>query len=187
MKRKYLLFAFVTAVVLIVFCFYSAPVSARTAHFGGNGFVSHSYGFHGYRGYSRTFSTSRWHGGWASWGGVPRVGVIFPALPFGCTRIFIGGYPYYFYDGVYFSPCPVGYIVVPAPDVDDESSAVVPDNTSSQADTASGTTITINIPKSKGGYKSITLTKKDGGYIGPQGEFYPGHPTVSQLKALYGE
>ena len=25
------------------------------------------------------------------------------------------------------------------------------------------------------------------GFVGPQGEYYPGHPTVEQLKILYGK
>ena len=45
----------------------------------------------------------------------------------------------------------------------------------------------INIPDSKGGYTPITLTKHNDGYTGPQGEYYPGNPTVEQLKVLYGK
>jgi len=45
---------------------------------------------------------------------------------------------------------------------------------------------TINIPNSKGNYTAVKLIKKNNGYIGPQGEFYGEHPTVAQLKALYG-
>ena len=47
-------------------------------------------------------------------------------------------------------------------------------------------TATINIPNSKGGFTPVRLVKHNNGYIGPQGEFYAGHPTVEQLKALYG-
>ena len=47
-------------------------------------------------------------------------------------------------------------------------------------------TATINIPNVKGGFTPVRLVKHNNGYIGPQGEFYAGHPTVDQLKALYG-
>jgi hypothetical protein len=44
----------------------------------------------------------------------------------------------------------------------------------------------VNVPNSKNGFTPVKLVKQGNGYIGPQGEFYPGHPTVDQLKALYG-
>jgi len=50
-----------------------------------------------------------------------------------------------------------------------------------------GDQITINVPNSNGSYTPVTLVKYGSGYIGPQGEYYPGNPTVEQLKALYGK
>ncbi len=47
--------------------------------------------------------------------------------------------------------------------------------------------MTINIPNSDGTYTPVQISKRDGGYTGPQGEFYSGHPTVDQLKILYGK
>ena len=47
--------------------------------------------------------------------------------------------------------------------------------------------VVINIPNSNGSYTQVTLTKSGDGYIGPQGEYYTGHPTVEELKVLYGE
>jgi len=46
--------------------------------------------------------------------------------------------------------------------------------------------VTIYIPNASGGYTSVILKKAGNGYIGPQGELYPEHPTVEQLQALYG-
>ena len=43
----------------------------------------------------------------------------------------------------------------------------------------------INIPNGDGSYTSVTLTKTDKGFLGPQGEFYADHPTVDQLKERY--
>ncbi len=39
----------------------------------------------------------------------------------------------------------------------------------------------------RGGYTAITLKKWGNGFIGPQGEYYSEHPTVEQLKTLYGK
>ena len=47
--------------------------------------------------------------------------------------------------------------------------------------------ITVNIPNNKGGYTAVTLKRSGNGYIGPQGEFYPEFPKVSQLKVIYGK
>jgi hypothetical protein len=194
MKEKILktrLFMFVVYLAVVSFCLINTPAYGRAVHSQGGGYVSHSYGVHGYS-YSHYYHSGGWHSrGWFGFDyavGVPPVGAVVPYLPFGCRRIIIGGLPYYFYDDIYFSPCPVGYIVVPAPDADDSASVVVPESNSAPASNSEeGSTITINIPNSKGGFKPIKLTKKDGGYVGPQGEFYPGHPSVAQLKALYGE
>jgi hypothetical protein len=79
---------------------------------------------------------------------------------------------------------------------DQESEATVQAPSSSEADkqpiaaqskSASHDTTTINIPNSKGGFTPVRLVKHKNGYIGPQGEFYTGHPTVAALKALYGD
>jgi hypothetical protein len=55
-----------------------------------------------------------------------------------------------------------------------------------QQKSASSDTVTVGVPNSKGGFSSVKLVKHKDGYIGPQGEFYAGHPTVDELKALYG-
>ena len=36
------------------------------------------------------------------------------------------------------------------------------------------------------GFASVTLKKLDGGYLGPQGEFYPTMPAVALLTEMYG-
>ena len=47
--------------------------------------------------------------------------------------------------------------------------------------------IIINIPNASGGFTAVKLIRHKNGYIGPQGEFYAGHPTVEELKVLYGK
>lgn len=51
----------------------------------------------------------------------------------------------------------------------------------------SGDIFTVNVPNARGGYTPVKLVKTANGYLGPQGEFYAGHPTVAQLKGLYGK
>ncbi len=122
------------------------------------------------------------------------IGAIVTALPPGYNTVTVGDVKYYYYDNVYYTTCPSGYIVVPAP-------AATPDVVSTPAEKAvptekaapaeqpqasSGETVVINIPNAAGGYTPVTLVKDKDGYIGPQGEYYQGHPTVDQLKVLYG-
>ena len=47
--------------------------------------------------------------------------------------------------------------------------------------------VTIYIPNGSGGYTAVNLKKAGDGYMGPQGELYPEHPTVEQLQTLYGQ
>ena len=93
------------------------------------------------------------------------VGAVIPILPIGYRTIVIGRGTYYYYGGVYYRRYPSGYVVVPAP----------------------VTTVVINIPNSNGSYTPVVLQKSGDGYVGPQGEYYPGHPTVGQLKVLYAK
>lgn len=46
--------------------------------------------------------------------------------------------------------------------------------------------IVVNVPNCNGSYTPIALRKFGRGYMGPQGEYYHGNPTVAQLRALYG-
>lgn len=105
----------------------------------------------------------------------PPVGVIIKVLPAGHRTIIVAGIPYYYYDEVYYRSCPSGYVVVPVPKI------ITP------AKNLTGETVTINLANANGSYTSVTLVKQGNGYIGPQGEYYPGNPTVEQLKALYGK
>lgn len=96
----------------------------------------------------------------------PPFGAVVTVLPARHKTLVLSGITYYYYDDVYYRVCPGGYRVVPEP--------------------VSGPKITINVPHSRGGFISVTLTRQGDGYRGPQGEYYPGHPTVEQLRALYG-
>ncbi len=112
----------------------------------------------------------------------PPIGAIVSFLPNGYTTIVIGGIAYYHYDNIYYNRCPSGYVVVPAPVV---VKTVHPATTQMQL--LSGDTVVVNVPNFNGSFTPVTLTKHGTGYIGPQGEYYPEHPTVEQLKVLYGK
>jgi len=105
----------------------------------------------------------------------PPIGAIVTVLPLGHNVIIVGGVTYYYYDNVYYKDYPSGYIVVPAPAVVTAPPAAI------------GETVIINIPNSDGTYTPVKLVKRNSGYIGPQGEYYSEHPTVEQLKVLYGK
>ena len=135
----------------------------------------------------------RWHDDGWFWGffatGIA-VGAIVATLPPRYETVYVSGQPYYYYDDVYYRPCPTGYVVVPAPAttvVAAPAPVVVAAPVAVQPEATSNETIVINIPNASGGYTPVTLTKYKKGYIGPQGEYYEGHPSVKQLKVLYGK
>jgi hypothetical protein len=134
-------------------------------------------GFHGGGGY---------HGGWGFhnhyWGGYYGWGW------YGYPGVVVAGYPYY-YDGVYYSDYPGGSVVA-VTEQGVSSGAVAPSQTAPPLPAVpkklDGDTAVINIPSAGGKITSVKLTKYADGYIGPQGEYYAGHPTVAQLRVLYG-
>ncbi|MBU1727531.1 MAG: hypothetical protein KJ880_07865 [Candidatus Omnitrophica bacterium] len=106
---------------------------------------------------------------------IPPIGATVTFLPVGHRAIVVGGINYYSYDNVYYKRCPRGYIVVQEPAVVHPQQKYY------------GETVIINVPNSNGSFTPVALVKQNGGYMGPQGEYYPVHPTVEQLKALYGK
>jgi len=76
---------------------------------------------------------------------------------------------------------PRRYIVVPA----NETVEYAPADSLKSLPVADDVII-VNIPSVEGGYVPVKLIKFKNGYLGAQGEFYPGRPTVEQLKVLYG-
>ena len=108
----------------------------------------------------------------------PPLGAVVSFLPFGFRTVVIGGSTYYHSNNIYYRACSSGYVVVPEPEV--SQNVIVTQN-------LSGEKVPINILNSNGSYTTIMLVKQRGGYLGPQGEFYPGNPTIEQLKSLYGK
>ena len=169
----------VLVVVVLVVAFtvsYSSNTFAWGDHGGRGGHGGHEhYYYHG----------GRWDNGWF-WGLFATglvIGTIVATLPPRYETVYVSGAPYYYYDNVYYQPFPSGYLVVLEP----ATTTVVATPVVARPQVSSGETVVINIPNSSGGYTPVTLIRHKTGYIGPQGEYYEGHPTVEQLKALYGK
>ncbi|MCK9613978.1 MAG: hypothetical protein M0R48_00545 [Candidatus Omnitrophica bacterium] len=149
-----------------------------------------NWGYHHPRGY-------HWYGG-SWWFGDALIqslviGATLSTLPPSYRIVYVGRTPYYYDGAYYYKPYRSGYVVVADPTVAPvvvASPVVVqaaPPTTNIEPQVQSSGVITINVPNSKGGYTPVQLTKYSNGYLGPQGEFYSGSPTVEQLKALYGQ
>ena len=124
------------------------------------------------------------------------IGALIDSLPPRYNTVVVGGVPYYYYDNAYYRPYPGGYVVVPAP-VMVQPIVVTPEAAQPvmmanpapvvQPQAQAPDAVTINIPNSRGGYTAIALRRYGNGFLGPQGEYYAEHPTVEQLKTLYGK
>jgi len=170
----------------------------RGGDFYRGGFYDHGFGFRGFPFHQR-------------WGGF-----YIGSSWFDGPTLVIAGAPYYYYAGDYYTPYGDYLVVAPPPPVSSPAAttntvtpapATPPAMTSPAAKTntvtleqaappaklesdnakTTGEPITINVPNENGGFTPIKLIPKDKGYIGPQGEYYPGHPTVGELKVLYGK
>ena len=187
LKNKVLLMLIVIAMAVSVI---SQDAYARGGGRGGGG----RYYWHG----------GRWYNNGWFWfdAGVTAltIGAVAASLPPAYATVYNGGVPYYYYDGVYFRPCPSGYVVVPAPApatyvvaapaVTQPFVTAPVENTNivQQASPATqGEYFTVNVPNYKGGYSPVTLTRSGTGFIGPQGEYYQEFPKIKQLKEMYGK
>ena len=113
---------------------------------------------------------------------VDRPAAIAREIPVGYQPTVINGVTYYLNNGVYYIYTPYGYQVVQPPAGAQNPSVPV----KVSAPSAKEEPLIINVPNSHGGFTPVKLIKHKGGFVGPQGEYYE-HPTVDQLKALYGE
>ena len=171
-------------IVVVLLLAFTVSYSSNAFAWGGHGGHGHYY----YRG-------GRWYNDGWFWGGIATglvIGATIATLPPYYQTVYVGGVPYY-YDGTYYyQGGPTGYVVVPTPATTtvvtaSTATAVVAAPAVTQTQAASTGTVVINIPNASGGYTPVTLTKHKTGYIGSQGEYYEGHPTVEQLRVLYGK
>lgn len=107
--------------------------------------------------------------------------------------VVVNGITYYVNDGTYYVYNGYSYQEVAPPvtvvqqPVTVEQPPTVVDSQTTIAPAVEDDTFTINIPNNKGGYTAVMLKKSGNGFIGPQGEFYPEFPKVSQLEVIYGK
>jgi hypothetical protein len=100
-------------------------------------------------------------------------------LPYGHRVVIVGGATYYVADDVWYRSTDDGYVVVERPM---EPPAVI-----ATAPAPAPETVTLYVPKKDAdGFTAVTLKRITGGYLGPQGEFYPIMPKVSFLTEMYG-
>jgi hypothetical protein len=123
----------------------------------------------------------------------PPVGAVLTSVPVTYQPVLINGTTYYTNNGAYYIYTSSGYQVVPPPVVNQQQVLQAP-TVAQQAQPVAATQVTataddnyftVNIPNDKGGYNQVTLKRSANGFVGPQGEFYPSFPSVSQLKAMY--
>jgi len=96
--------------------------------------------------------------------------------------ILIGGVVYYVLDDVYYRSVPGGYIIVDKPIIKVEEAPKPPEAPKPQKDT-----FTLYVPKkNEEGFVPVILKRLEGGFLGPQGEFYPSAPQIEWLTEMYG-
>jgi hypothetical protein len=118
------------------------------------------------------------------------VGAILASRPDNGRYVAINGQTYYYCDGNYYQQVPQGYVIVQPPVVVTAPATnyyVAPAApVVIQAPAGEGQPVEVNVPNSDGTFTKVTLFRHQNGFKGPQGEFYPGNPTVDQLRTLYG-
>jgi hypothetical protein len=94
----------------------------------------------------------------------------------------IRGIVYYLVDGIYYKTAPDGYVVVEKPV--EKVEVVLP---ASEISEAKKDELTLYVPKKNtDGFVPVTMKKLEGGFLGPQGEFYPLMPPMVWLTEIYG-
>jgi len=113
----------------------------------------------------------------------PPVGAIVPILPEEHTTVLVQKTPYYVYEDTYYVTAPSGgYVVTAAPPVTEATQVPVTIEKKAPIDEYE-----IQIPNANGSYTLVVIRKTEKGFVGPQGEIYPEHPTVEQLKQMYAK
>ncbi|MCX5698861.1 MAG: DUF6515 family protein [Candidatus Omnitrophica bacterium] len=145
-------------------------------------------GRHGGGHYS--YDNGRYHRpGW-TWFGIGAttlaLGAVIASLSSRHEVVVVNGATYYYDDGVYYRPYSGGYVVVQQP-VYVPASVVLATPVKLTPSDSIRDQFVVNILNSDRTYTSVTLVKSGSGYVGPQGEYYEGHPSVKQLEILYGK
>ncbi len=107
------------------------------------------------------------------------LGAVVPDLPPACKTVRINGKTFYSHDNIFYQKKVRGYQVVTPP--------VVISRLGGHGSLSPSITgiVTVYVPNRYGRYTPVLLRRTTHGYIGPQGEWYPHHPSMSQLAMLY--
>jgi hypothetical protein len=96
--------------------------------------------------------------------------------------VLVGGVVFYVVDGVYYQSVPGGYVIVEKPVIKVKEMPTPAETPKSQQKT-----FTLYVPKKNtDGFSPVTLKRLEGGFLGPQGEFYPSMPQIEWLTEMYG-
>jgi len=120
----------------------------------------------------------------------PPVGAVVSTIPSDFQPVVVNGMTYYVSSGTYYIYTPHGYRVVSAPMAVIQPPMVQTTVTVTQPAPVPAVpegSFVVNVPNSSGGYTPVTIIRSGAGFVGPQGEFYPDFPKVSQLRAMYGK
>lgn len=123
----------------------------------------------------------------------PPTGAVVSAIPVEYRPVVINGVTYYTDSGIYYVYTRGGYQVVPqpltvvqpAPAVVQAPPVVAQALPTPAAGVSADEVFTVNIPDKKGGYSSVVIKRSGAGFAGPQGEFYPEFPKITQLQVMY--
>ncbi len=99
--------------------------------------------------------------------------------------VILNGMTYYVNNGTYYQYTGYGYQVVSQPVVVSQPATQTAGMMTAPAVTDTENSFTVNIPNNSGGYTAVIIQRSGDGFVGPQGEFYPKFPRISQLKAMY--
>jgi hypothetical protein len=103
-------------------------------------------------------------------------------LPARHKVVVIGGIVYYMGDGIYYKTAPGGYVIVEQPVEKVDTASKASDTSETKQDE-----LTLYVPKKNAdGFVPVTMKKLEGGFLGPQGEFYPLIPPLVWLTEIYG-
>ena len=131
-------------------------------------------------GYDRDWNWGHNHNSGYVYGGHSKV--VVRVLPVGYRTVVVSDIPYYVYQDTYYVTGPGGYVVTTPPPAIPPTTVMETVEEKKPIDSYE-----IHIPNANGSYTLVIIKKTEKGFIGPQGEFYPEHPTVEQLKAMYAK
>ena len=118
----------------------------------------------------------------------PPMGVIVPVLPFGYAAFHYGpGLDFYCMGGIYYRHVPEGYMVVPEDEFERNRRRERHGDRHGSRGNSREREYSEYIPDTDGTITSVKFEKSDSGYLGFQGEFRDGKPSMFGLSMLFSQ